>query len=345
MALLLYSVAVAVGVLPLIGLIVLVQRWRLRRRRILWEDALKQICSAEHEGRPVTPSEMAGRLGLSPSATLGLVGALESAGLVPSQAGVLKSTEAGARLGLHVLRGHRLWESYLAADGRIALDRVHGPAERAEHRLAPDELEALADHLGHPRTDPHGDVIPTASGSLPVQERMPLTDWPPGWLAVVVHVEDEPRQALTEALRAGLRPGTVLRVVTRNAEAVVCETSAGRHSFAPAVAASIDLRPAVDGEDLREPPATLAALPLGEQAEVIALSERCTGLGRRRLLDLGFTAGARVKAVLSNLENADHAYEIRGTMIALRKEQAEQVLIHRLTARGAQSDSHRQVAS
>jgi Mn-dependent DtxR family transcriptional regulator len=162
----LYSLAFAVGALLVSGLVVLGRRWRLTRRRILWEDALKQICSAEHEGRPVTPLEIAGRLGLSPSAALRLVRGLESAGLVRSQAGVLKLTKTGERLGLHVLRGHRLWESYLAADGQIALDRVHDAAERAEHRLTPDELEALADHLGHPRTDPHGDVIPTAAGEL-----------------------------------------------------------------------------------------------------------------------------------------------------------------------------------
>jgi DtxR family Mn-dependent transcriptional regulator len=345
MGLLLLVLSIAVGVLLLAALIVLGRRWWMRRRRILLEDALKQICAARHEGRSTTPSEIAGRLGLSPSAMLQLTEALESAGLVRSRSGLLELTPTGEELGLHVLRGHRLWESYLAADGQIALDRVHDAAERAEHRLAADELQALADHLGHPHTDPHGDVIPTPAGKVPLQQRIPLTDWPPGRLAVVVHLEDEPRQALTEALRAGLRPGTVLRVVTRSAEAVVCETSAGRRSLAPAVAASIDVRSAVDGEDLGNPPATLAGLPLGEQAEVIALSERCTGLGRRRLLDLGFTAGARVKAVLANLEDAAHAYEIRGTLIALRREQAEQVLIRPLMARGPQGGDGRQVAS
>ncbi|WP_332053399.1 FeoA domain-containing protein [Reyranella sp.] len=249
-----------------------------------------------------------------------------------SRAGVLELTEAGEHLGLHVLRGHRLWERYLADDGQLPLDRLHDAAERAEHRLAAGELEALADHLGHPRTDPHGDLIPTATGGLQPRERTPLTDWPPDRLAVVVHVEDEPRQVLNEALRAGLRPGTVLRVIGRDAKAVICKTSAGRFALAPAVAANVDVRAAADGEELGKPLATLAGLRLGEQAEVVALSERCTGLGRRRLLDLGFTAGAQVRAVLANLDDTAHAYEVRGTMIALRKEQAEQVLTRPLVA-------------
>lgn len=328
-------VGLAFAILLLAGLGLLVRRWRRMRRRILWEDALKQVCSAKQDGRTVTNQDLGGRLGLSPAATLRLVQGLEAAGLVRSRAGVLGLTGEGERFGMRILRGHRLWERYLADEARLPLDQLHDAAERAEHHFVAGELEALADHLGHPRTDPHGDLIPAAGGELPVRERIPLTDWPRDRLAVVVHVEDEPRQALQEALRAGLRPGTALRVVARDAEAVVCATAAGQCILAPAVAAHIDVRPAGAGEDLGEPVLTLAALPLGEDAEVVALSQRCTGLGRRRLLDLGFTAGAPVKAVLTNVEDAAHAYRIRDTMIALRKEQAEQVLIRPLGSSAA----------
>jgi DtxR family Mn-dependent transcriptional regulator len=127
----------------------------------------------------------------------------------------------------------------------------------------------------------------------------------------------------------------VLRVVGRDANAVTCETPIGYCTVSPAVAANIDVRPATEGEQLGRPSASLASLPLGERAEVIALSDRCTGLSRRRLLDLGFTAGAMVRAVLANLEDAAHAYEVRGSVIALRKEQAEQVLIRPVVAESA----------
>jgi len=115
---LLAILGLAAGLLLLVGAIALGRRWRLHRRRILFENALKQICGARHEGRSLTPSEIAGRLGLSPEAMLHLAQALESAGLVRSRAGRLELTETGERLGLHVLRGHRLWERYLSGDGR-----------------------------------------------------------------------------------------------------------------------------------------------------------------------------------------------------------------------------------
>jgi DtxR family Mn-dependent transcriptional regulator len=305
---------------------------------VLREDALKQIYSARQDGRPITSAELGGRLGLSRESALRLARDLESAGLSRSHAGVLELTKRGEHWGLHLLRGHRLWERYLSDEARLPLDQLHEEAERVEHELGADDLEVLADHLGHPRTDPHGDLIPTAAGEFPSQERVPLTDWPCGQLAVVVHVEDEPPQALKEVLRAGLQPGTVLRVLKRDANAVVCETSAGQTTLAPAVAAQIDVRSAAEGEDLRKPLATLVSLPLGEEAEVVGLSEHCTGLRRRRLLDLGFTAGAHVTAVLANIGDEAHAYRIRDTLIALRQDEARQVLIRSLKPPRANRD-------
>jgi hypothetical protein len=59
---------------------------------------------------------------------------------------------------------------------------------------------------------------------------------------------------------------TVLRVIARDAKAIICDTSAGRCTLAPAVAASIDVRPAAEAEELGKPLATLAGLPLGDEA-------------------------------------------------------------------------------
>jgi DtxR family Mn-dependent transcriptional regulator len=317
----------ALGLVLLAWLARVGRRWWRRRRHVLWEDALKQIYSARQEGRSLTTMELGGRLGRSPRAVLHLTQGLEAAGLLRSRAGLLELTETGESLGLHVLRGHRLWERYLADEAQLPLDRLHGPAERAEHRLIKDDLDALADHLGHPRTDPHGDPIPAATGVIPSEERVPLTDWPRDRLGMVVHIEDEPPRVLREALNAGLRPGTAFRLLDRNAAAVSYETAAGRYTLAPVIAAHVHVRQAVNGEGLRKPPATLAELPLGERAEVLALSERCRGLRRRRLLDLGFTPGAQVEAVLASAGGSAHAYRIRGTVVALRREQAAQVLI------------------
>ena len=324
--------ALALGLALLSCLIWAGGRWRRWRRKVLWEDALKEIYSAKQEGRSLTSVELGGHLGRSVSSVLRLNQDLEAAGLLRSHAGQLELTETGERLGLHLLRGHRLWERYLSDEARLPLNQLHAAAEDAEHKLSDDELNILADHLGHPRTDPHGDIIPTASGKFLPREQTPLTDWPCGQAAVVVHIEDEPREVFNQILHAGLRPGTALRVIERDAAAIICQTAAGRCTLSPALAAHVDVGPAAEGKEHAKPAMTLAELTLGEEAEVVALSQHCTGLGRRRLLDLGFTPGVRIEAVLTSAQESAHAYRIRETLIALRKEQAQDVLIRRIAA-------------
>jgi len=48
---------------------------------------------------------------------------------------------------------------------------------------------------------------------------------------------------------------------------------------------------------------------------------------RRHLLDLGFVPGTKVTAVRRSPFGDPAVYEVRGTMIALRKEQASQIRI------------------
>ena len=48
---------------------------------------------------------------------------------------------------------------------------------------------------------------------------------------------------------------------------------------------------------------------------------------RRRLLDLGFSNGTKVFCVLSQRRNEGAAYLVRGTVIALRKEDAAGILV------------------
>ncbi len=74
---------------------------------------------------------------------------------------------------------------------------MHSEADRLEHHLS-EELEATIDRaLGFPRTDPHGDPIPTADLVMaPPDHRERLGDLEPGHAAVVRHVPDGDPQLL-----------------------------------------------------------------------------------------------------------------------------------------------------
>jgi DtxR family Mn-dependent transcriptional regulator len=75
--------------------------------------------------------------------------------------------------------------------------------------------------------------------------------------------------------------------------------------------------------------ATLGALAPGETARVVRLSPECRGAQRRRLLDLGLVPGTPVTAELVSLAGDPVAYRIRGALIALRREQANRVVVWR----------------
>ena len=66
---------------------------------------------------------------------------------------------------------------------------------------------------------------------------------------------------------------------------------------------------------------TLDKLDINNCAKISALN--CNGNLRRRLLDLGLVNGTYVKALFRSPLGNPIAYEIRGTAIALRKEDSK----------------------
>ncbi len=65
---------------------------------------------------------------------------------------------------------------------------------------------------------------------------------------------------------------------------------------------------------------TLNQLPINSTGKVKSL--HCNGNIRRRLLDLGIITNTPIKAVLKSPSGDPTAYEVRGSLIAIRKEDA-----------------------
>ncbi|MBQ3145419.1 MAG: ferrous iron transport protein A [Clostridia bacterium] len=66
---------------------------------------------------------------------------------------------------------------------------------------------------------------------------------------------------------------------------------------------------------------SLDKLEINKFAKISALN--CNGDLRRRLLDLGLIHGTTIKAILKSPMGNPIAYEVRGTTIALRKEDSK----------------------
>lgn len=67
---------------------------------------------------------------------------------------------AGVQSASHLVRAHRLWETYLAKHFHLPADHLHMPAERMEHYLSPELTEQIVREVEHADQDPHGRDIP-----------------------------------------------------------------------------------------------------------------------------------------------------------------------------------------
>ncbi len=206
----------------------------------------------------------------------------------------------------------------------------HGRAHDLEHGLSAAEVDALAARLQHPTHDPHGDPIPTAEGELSGPRGVPLSAAPLDRPLRVLHVEDEPAAVYAQLVAIGLYPGTVVRLLEVSPQRVRLIAGWSEHVLAPLVAASLTVE-ALAPAPAEEAPASepLSALRPGESGRVLALSRRCRGAERRRLMDLGVLPGTVIAAELRSPNGDPTAYRIRGALIALRAEQAELIRIER----------------
>ena len=323
------SPLVALGVIAVLvaaGLIVrLFDRREASRRRIRIEDALKHLFDQEYRGRKGSFASLGGALRLNDRRLMQLLARMQQQGLVVASGQEFQLTAEGERVARQVVRAHRLLERYFADEARLPLRQVHAAAERQEHALTPAQVDALSASLGHPRHDPHGDPIPGRDGEIPSPGDTPVTAWPSDQFGRITHLEDEPPLAFAQILAEGLRIGQVVRVLERGSERIVLTDGENEYRLAPAVAANVFLAPA-------PAPSVTGLVPLselsdGETGEVVSLDASCQGFSRRRLMDMGFTPGALLEPAITTFAGDPRGYRVRGTLVALRQDQAKQVLV------------------
>jgi DtxR family Mn-dependent transcriptional regulator len=126
-----------------------------------------------------------------------------------------------------------------------------------------------------------------------------------------------------------------VRILESTPERIALTDGEHEYRLAPAVAANVFLAPAA--APAASGLVTLADLAQGDVADVVALDQNCQGFSRRRLMDLGFTPGARLEPALETFAGDPRAYRVRGTLVALRQDQARQVLVRRASDEPAQA--------
>jgi Mn-dependent transcriptional regulator len=207
------------------------------------EDYLKAVYVLQaEEGPPVSTSAIAEYVEKTPPTVTDMLGKLAERGFVDREPyrGVELTTE-GEAVALEVVRHHRLLEAFLADRLDYDWSDVHDEADALEHHISEEFERRVADTLGDPEVDPHGDPIPGADLE-PIDEGSGprLSDHPEGDRLIVTRVSDREEDELDYLADAGITPGTTVEVIDIAPFGMVTvQTPRGEQSLPAEVARSI----------------------------------------------------------------------------------------------------------
>ena len=111
------------------------------------------------------------------------------------------------------MRHHRLIELFLNETLGIPWDQVHAEANRLEHVLSDNLEDHIAEFLGNPTEDPHGDPIPSKAGVVAPDMPQSLVDLEPGARATVRRITDQDSAHLRYLQKLGLMPNVTVEFV------------------------------------------------------------------------------------------------------------------------------------
>ncbi|MGK9476584.1 metal-dependent transcriptional regulator [Melioribacter sp. OK-6-Me] len=317
-------VLMAIWIKKLLG-----RRWEISDKELI-EDTLKHLYNSEETSIETDENTLSKVLSISTKRAARLIKKLEASGLTQNVDGKQKLTKNGRSYALKIVRVHRLLEKYFAENTSINETEWHKIAEEKEHQIDDDKARELAAQLGNPLRDPHGDPIPTAKGEIYSHNGIPLSKLEINDFGNIVHIEDEPKNLYKEISESGIYPGMQIQIKDKFEGGIEIKGD-GKHQFISNEAAdNISIVPLNKDEIIKQDYLPLSSLEVGEEAEVVGISKALRGMQRRRLLDFGIVPGTRIRAVLKSLGNDPVAYELRSTLIALRKNQSDYIFIRKI---------------
>jgi len=195
------------------------------------ENYLKQILliSLERDKREVGMGLISEALGVTPGTATSMVKNLEREGWLSYKArkGV-KLTGAGRKLGMNILRRHRLLETFLVETLGLDWSEIHDEAEELEHAISEKVLERLDEFLGKPRHDPHGHPIPTKGGLIQRHKSLSLLDCKEGTTVTIDSIDDQEKNFLKFARVRRIVPGNRIKILSREEVANAMELKIDR---------------------------------------------------------------------------------------------------------------------
>lgn len=179
------------------------------------EDYLKATYHLQQESDgQVRTSDLAEYMGVESSTVTSMMNKLSERDLVhyePYKG--IELTETGAPIALEVIRHHRLLERYLTDHLEYDWSEVHKEADELEHHISDQFIEQVAELLGDPDIDPHGDPIPTPELAVASPRcRETLDDHREGDRVRIERVRDREAAVLEYLSDHGIQPGITAEI-------------------------------------------------------------------------------------------------------------------------------------
>jgi DtxR family transcriptional regulator, Mn-dependent transcriptional regulator len=223
------------------------------------EDYAKAIYSLTRGDSPASTTDLAARLGVSAGSVSMTVKRMDGAGLVEHlpYRGV-RLTAEGEQLALGVLRRHRLLELFLHRSLDIPWEDVHRFAETLEHAASDELIEIIAERLGNPAVDPHGDPIPTRELAIDEKATRSLAELGPGERATLVRISDSDRAMLRYLSEQGIAIGDRVEMIEREPFDGPCKIRIGRRTHLLGIRLARAIRVRAQSDSPAEPARPLA---------------------------------------------------------------------------------------
>ncbi len=180
------------------------------------EDYLKAIYTLKQREGQVRTVALAEELRVKPPTVTAMLKTLSNFKFIEYEPyrGV-ELTEKGRLIALEIVRHHRLIELYLVEALGFSWDEVHAEAEVLEHFIS-EKLEArIAEYLGNPTHDPHGDPIPMLDGTLPAHSIVSLAESPEKIEYMITRVATQDSDKLRYLADLGLVPGGLVKILAK----------------------------------------------------------------------------------------------------------------------------------
>jgi DtxR family transcriptional regulator, Mn-dependent transcriptional regulator len=178
------------------------------------ENYLKAIYKLhEKSGTMVSTSALAEELNVSAASVTDFVKKMAAKKLISYEKsrGVVL-TEKGRQIAVNIIRKHRLWEVWLVNKLEFKWDEVHDIAEQLEHVVSEELIAQLDKHLGYPKADPHGDLIPDAKGNFAKTGSKPLSEYSKGDVVTFIGVAEHSNSFLQYLTKKNLILGNEISI-------------------------------------------------------------------------------------------------------------------------------------